>query len=218
MKRIAKGNTAEKFEYGENRICKLFYPEYPKEYIRHEFCNATMAWKLGIRTPFAHELIICNGREGIIYDRIIGEELCRKINVKNQTSFGIWMDKFVEFHKRLWQYKAKDAMDYKDFLRMFATSQETIAKINLLADGNGFIHGDLHFENVIVDEDGNLVLIDMMNVCKGPALYDIARTYFLLRYDADIQNEYLKRTGYILENIAPYLDVILAVGGNEMKR
>ena len=49
-------------------------------------------------------------------------------------------------------------------------------------------------------------------------LYDIARTYFLLRYDADIQNEYLKRTGYILENIAPYLDVILAVRGNEMKK
>ena len=85
MKRIAKGNTAEIFEYGENRICKLFYPEYPKEYIRHEFCNATMAWKLGIRTPFAHELIICNGREGIIYDRIIGEELCRKILTKQQN-------------------------------------------------------------------------------------------------------------------------------------
>lgn len=218
MKRIAEGNTAEIFEYGENRICKLFYPEYPKEYIRHEFCNATMAWKLGIRTPIAHELIICNGREGIIYDRIVGEELCRKINVENKTSFGIWIDKFVEFHTRLLQYRVNDAMDYKDFLRMFATDQETIAKINLLADGNCFIHGDFHLGNVMVDEDGNLVLIDMMNICKGPVLYDIARTYFLLRHDANVQSEYLERTGYTLENIAPYLDVILAIRENEMKR
>ncbi|MBR4082721.1 MAG: hypothetical protein IKK33_00395 [Lachnospiraceae bacterium] len=39
MKLIAKGNTAEIYEYGENRICILFYPGYLKEYVRHEFCN-----------------------------------------------------------------------------------------------------------------------------------------------------------------------------------
>lgn len=42
MKLIAKGNTAEIYEYGDNQICKLFYPQYPTEYIEHEFYNATM--------------------------------------------------------------------------------------------------------------------------------------------------------------------------------
>ena len=70
----------------------------------------------------------------------------------------------------------------------------------------------------MLDESDNLVLIDMMNVCKGPVLYDIARTYFLLNYDANVQSEYLERMGYTLESITPYLDVIFAIRENEMKR
>lgn len=203
MKRIAQGNTAEIYEYGENLICKLFYPDYPSDYIKHEFYNATVAGKLGIRTPTAHKLIVDNGREGIVYDRIIGEELCHKLNEESEIPFGIWMDKFVGFHKQLLQYRVNDVMSYKDFLKMFATDKETITKIDLLADDNCFIHGDFHLGNVMVDEADNLVLIDMMNICKGPALYDIARTYFLLRYDTDVQSEYLERMGYTLENIMP---------------
>lgn len=45
------------------------------------------------------------------------------------------MDKFVDFHKQLMQHNIDDVMSYKDFLKMFATDEETIAKINALADG-----------------------------------------------------------------------------------
>ena len=42
------------------------------------------------------------------------------------------MDKFVDFHKQLMQHNIDDIMSYKDFLKMFATDEETIAKINAL--------------------------------------------------------------------------------------
>ena len=54
-----------------------------------------------------------------------------------------------------------------------------------------------------------LVIIDMMNVCKDTRLYDVARTYFLLSYDKNIQSKYMKKMGYSVEDIIPYLDVIL---------
>mgnify|MGYP003307758791 CR=1 FL=1 len=200
------------------RICKLFYPGYLKEYVRHEFRNATEAKALGIRTPQAHEINVLDGREGIVYDRIIGEELSYRMKMSGETWVSVWMDKFVGFHKQLLQYKTNDAMNYKDFLKMFGTDKETIAKIDLLPDDNCFIHGDFHLGNVMIDEFDDLVLVDMMNVCKGPALYDIARTYFLLSYDINVQNEYLERMGYTLESIMPYLDVILSIRENEMKR
>ena len=91
-----------------------------------------------------------------------------------------------------------------------------IAKINALADGDCFIHGDLHLENVMLDQNNQLVLIDMMNVCKGTELYDVARTYFLLSYDSNIQRKYLEKMGYSVEDIMPYLDVFLRVRENEM--
>lgn len=218
MKLIAQGNTAEIYEYGENLICKLFYPEYPKDYIEHEFYNANMAWKLGIRTPKAHKIIVKNGRDGIIYDQIIGDVLSVKFYETNKPALDTWINKFVGFHKQIMQHRIDDVISYKDFLKIFATDEETIVKINSLADGNCFIHGDFHLKNVMLDSDNNLVLIDMMNVCKGTELYDVARTYFLLSYDDNVQSKYLQQIGYTFEDIRPYLDVILSVRKNEMKR
>lgn len=197
-------------------ICKLFYPQYPTKIIEHEFCNATMAWKLGIRTPKAHRLIMEDERKGIVYDRIVGEILSVKFNESSERVYDEWMDKFVDFHKQLMQHNIDDVISYKDFLKMFATDEETIAKINALADGDCFIHGDLHLENVMLDQNNQWVLIDMMNVCKGTELYDVARTYFLLSYDSNIQRKYLEKMGYSVEDIMPYLDVILRVRENEM--
>ena len=108
------------------------------------------------------------------------------------------------------------ALDALDGVVEINPDEETIAKINALADGDCFIHGDLHLENVMLDQNNQLVLIDMMNVCKGTELYDVARTYFLLSYDSNIQRKYLEKMGYSVEDIMPYLDVILRVRENEM--
>ncbi len=217
MKLIAKGNTAEIYEYGDNMICKLFYPKYPTEYIEHEFHNAAIAWKLGIRTPKAHKFIVVDERQGIIYDQIVGEVLSNKFVELNEPEYDEWVDKFVDFHKQLMQYSIDDAISYKDFLKMFAADEDTITKINALAEGNCFIHGDFHLENVIINESGQPVIIDMMNVCKGTKLYDVARTHFLLSYDKNIQSKYMKKMGYSVEDIMPYLDVIQVTRENEMK-
>lgn len=173
---------------------------------------------MGIKTPKAHRLIVEGQRQGIIYDRISGEALSVKFSDTNKPAFDTWMEKFVVLHKQIMQHHIDGAMPYKDFLKMFATDEETIFKINALADDDCFIHGDFHLENVMVDKENNLVLIDMMNVCKGPILYDVARTYFLLSYDNNVQRKYLKQIGYTLDDIMPYLDVILAVRNNEMKK
>ena len=68
----------------------------------------------------------------------------------------------------------------------------------------------------MLDQNNQWVLIDMMNVCKGTELYDVARIYFLLSYDSNIQRNYLEKMGYSVEDIMPYLDVILRVRENEM--
>ena len=71
---------------------------------------------------------------------------------------------------------------------------------------------------LMVNEHENIVLIDMMNVCRGPALYDVARTYFLLHDNSRIQSQYQAKMGYSVKDIRPYLDVIQLIRNNEMKR
>ena len=42
MKLIATGNTAEVFEYKEDKVLKLFKPGYPVEQIQREFNNTVI--------------------------------------------------------------------------------------------------------------------------------------------------------------------------------
>ncbi|MDO4513452.1 MAG: phosphotransferase, partial [Lachnospiraceae bacterium] len=142
--------------------------------------------------------------------------LSHKVFHSTEALFSMWMARFADFHKDILAHTTDDAMDYKDFLKMFAADEITIAKIDALADGNCLIHGDYHLDNVMVCEDDTLVLIDMMNICKGPALYDVARTYFLLSYDAGIQKKYLKLMGCSFVEITPYLEVISAIRDKEL--
>lgn len=219
MKLISKGNTAEIFEHDDNLICKLFYSGYPKIYIEHEFDNAKAVFQLGIRTPRAYNLTYIDGRDGIVYDKVIGETLSSKMYSANEEEFEVWTYRFADIHKELLGHHIDSVMDYKDFLKMFARdSVEVISKIDDLEDGDCLLHGDFHPANIMVDADNQLFLIDMMNICKGPAMYDIARTYFLLGNDKRLQNKYLELMGYELKEIMPYLKVILLIRENEMTK
>ena len=216
MELIAKGNSAEIYKQNENKICKLFYKNYPKQLVEHEFNNAKIIYKLGINTPFAYDIVFIEERYGIIYEKVNGTTLLSKINTEN-TNVDFWIENFVNFQKDFLKYQSDALISYKDFLKLFASeSVDLIKKIDNLQDGNFVLHGDFHPENILIDNKSNFILIDMMNVCKGPLLYDIARTYFLLGYNPIFQERYLSLMGYSMEEIKPYLEVISLVRENEM--
>lgn len=64
---MGKGNTAEVFEYGEGKVCKLFHEAYPKEYVKLEFQNAQIMNKMPLPVPKVYEITERDNRTGIIY-------------------------------------------------------------------------------------------------------------------------------------------------------
>ncbi len=78
-----------------------------------------------------------------------------------------------------------------------------------LPDGDCLLHGDFHPGNILVMPDKTPVVIDFMNVCCGSALYDIARTYFLIKQcEGDLARQYLKRINTQENDIEEYLNII----------
>lgn len=75
MKLIAKGNTAEVFEYGEDKVLKLFKPGYPLEQIQREFNNTVIMNRTCVHTPKTFEIVKHEGRHGIVFQKIIGVDL-----------------------------------------------------------------------------------------------------------------------------------------------
>ena len=152
---IQKGNTAEVFDYDGERVCKLFYQEVPYEYVQQEYENARKLFELGIRVPEVFEIVNCDGRCGIIYEKIAGLPMWE--HMQNECLF----EKFIAEHKKLLDISTDVLMSYKDFMIAMISggnnrkiSGNIIKKISDLPDGNSVLHGDYHPGNVMLTVDG----------------------------------------------------------------
>lgn len=209
---LGKGNTAEVFEYEHGKVCKLFFKGYPQQYIEHEYQNAKEVFRLKLKTPEPFGLVTINQRNGIIYEKIDGEPL---LNHWEGTKIDELLDVFTQIHHEWLGNHSNELLSYKDFLSILIDNEDIehkklMEEIYALPDDDCILHGDFHPNNVLVRlRDGVPVVIDFMNVCRGPALYDIARTFFLLNQaDSYTAYKYLKKMNVSAIDIAPYVNVI----------
>lgn len=72
---IGKGNTAEVYEYGENKVIKLFHTGFSISAIENEYNNAMVVKDLPFNKALVYDLISYKGRKGIVYDKVEGELL-----------------------------------------------------------------------------------------------------------------------------------------------
>ncbi|MCI9570039.1 MAG: phosphotransferase [Lachnospiraceae bacterium] len=213
MKLLGKGNAAEVFAYGNERVCKLFYEGYPGEYIALEFQNSKQMYKNRIKIPKPFQVITIEDRKGIIYERIDGKTLLNII-MENESNLDELLNIFVNLQLDILAHHTKEVLSYKEYVianlkNKKINNQEIFNTINSLPDDDCLLHGDLHPNNILIMSDGAPIIIDFMNVCHGSALYDIARTYFLIKqFDGSLANKYLKCIDVSENDIAKYLNII----------
>ena len=72
---IAEGRTAEIYEWGEDKVLKLFKPEFSPRLAEHEFERALASQKTGYKVPKVYEHLTYEGSPGIIYQKIEGIDM-----------------------------------------------------------------------------------------------------------------------------------------------
>ena len=234
---IGVGNTATVYEWEEGRVLKLFYQGYPKKAVEKEFLNARAIRNMNFAKPKAYEIISCEERIGIIYDRLEGESLLDWVmKTGDVQKCAVYMAKL---HKAIVQNRISNVPNYKEFLKFHISNtllvnlnkrEEVLQMIDKLPDGNSLCHGDFHPGNILIS-NGNTIVIDFMNVCHGDFLYDVARTVFLveytpvpvevddrevlLRFKKTLADLYLIQMNVTREMIQDYLSVISTVRKGE---
>lgn len=227
MTRIAIGNTAEVYDYGEGKILKLFKEGYFLENIHREFNNSTLVNKFGIPSPKAYEIIpdVMDGRTGIVYEKINGYDLLQEVmaNIQNRKYVEQRLESFSAIHKDFINHRSTECISYKDYLNYFGAPD-----VDSLPDGDFLCHGDFHFGNLLrsTQNPDQIYVIDFMNLCHGPKEYDVARAYVLLTEDnlgSEIEpviknillqakqesgKYYLNKMGFELKDIEQFLPAI----------
>lgn len=215
MKLIGKGNTAEVFDIGKGKILKLFIKGYPKAPVEKEFNNAKIMENLGLPVPACHEMTEMEGRYGIVYEKIPGIDLYNYISTTGEFQKGLEI--LVGLQKLILEKECSDLISYKEFIKLVIGDRDpsVLEKLDSLPDGNNVCHGDFHPFNILVDSEGNAKIIDFMNVCRGPRLYDIARSYFLMRGEGTVKPEieallqaYLQFHGVTESDLVPFFEII----------
>ena len=208
MKLIAKGNTAEIFEYGEDKVLKLFKAGYPLKQIQREFNNTVVMNRTCVHTPKTFEIVEHAGRHGIVFQKILGTDLFSEY-LKNPSDEKVAAEILVDLtdiQKKVLLEETTEGISYKNYLEWFGYDASN------LPDGNFICHGDLHPGNIIRTKDGELCLIDFMNVCRGPKEYDVARTYVLLTENNPeakaVGKKYLELMEMSFLQIEPFLGAI----------
>lgn len=219
MELIAKGNTADVFEYGEGKVCKLFKSGYDEAAVDREILNTKVMNKTSVKTPGFVEKVQIDGRTGVIYSKVKGPTLLTELkNEMTPEKFACILKEMATLQKQLHTHESTECISYKEFLSYFGYD-----KLDLLPEGNTICHGDFHPDNIIRTADNDLFLIDFMNVCHGPKEYDIARTYVLItEFIQEPQerelagNSYLNLMNVTLTDIEPFVEAVQFCRKREM--
>lgn len=184
---IGQGRTAEVFEWGETQILKLYRKEMPVHWVEIEARNGRAVCEAGIAAPVVEGLVEVDGRPGIIYERVRGPSMLEVLSRKPWL-LGKLSRQFAELHAQMHTARHGELPSQLEMLKGAidrATSlspqnkEKILEKLAQLPGGAAACHGDFHPINILMSERGPAV-IDWMTVTQGNALFDVARTSYLL--------------------------------------
>lgn len=187
--RLGSGQTADVLAIDSDRVLKRFKPGTPFEVAQREAENTRIANEAGLPVPNVHDVTSQEGRPAIIYDRIDGPSMLSDL-VSRPWTLHRHARTLAELHASIHAVQPADgrshrqrlAQDIEEAPRLSPRMRRRIrTRLEDLATGQSVCHGDFHPENVVVTDDGP-VIIDWLDAGLGHPASDVARTSVILRF------------------------------------
>ena len=196
--RIGRGGHGNVYRLDEETIIKVYHDNSPMSLIEKEREYAKNAFVHGVPSAIAYDIVETEEGCGLVFE-MAGAVTLSRFMTDHPERLQEYAVKFGTLLKTLDNTEA-DPKLYGDIKEIylgrakntgkFFTDDEVgqlVKMINAVPDGSGMVHGDYHTNNVMVQPDGELVLIDMADISRGNALYDIGGT-FLTMYLSGMNN------------------------------
>ena len=188
---IGKGGHGKVYRLDEETIIKVYHDNSPLSLIEKEREYAKNAFVHGVPSAIAYDIVETEEGYGVVFE-MAGATTVGKYIMAHPDRLQEYAVKFGVLLKTLNSTEADpqlygDIKDiYGDRLKKAAEyfTGEEISQLekmlDSIPDGSGMVHGDYHTNNVMVQSDGELVLIDMADISRGNAVFDIAGSYLVM--------------------------------------
>ena len=180
---IAEGRTAEVFAVNEGRILKLFHNWCPPQWIEKEAAIAEIISSYSLPSPKFICTYAYKERQGIIYERVNGPTMLNLVNHKPWLAIR-FARMFAELQTEIQKQEVNGLPSQRESLMSVIEQVDGLPQdlklrvldlLHTLPDGNTLCHFDFHPDQVILTNDGPVV-IDWMTARRGNSLSDVART------------------------------------------
>jgi len=191
--KLSEGTVANVYEWGNDRVIKIYRASYPVEKITAEYYNALAVKGLPFMKAEVLELKKTEFGFGIIFKKVNGENMLDYI-LRTGDMKGAAI-KLAELQKSINKclfdiekteaiatahQKLREAMMASKKADSDAT-KEMIRFLGTMKEGKALCHGNLHPDNVMLTDDGPVAL-SASGYCIGNPLYGVAKTFFLIAY------------------------------------
>ena len=203
-KPIARGRTADVYDWDDGHILKLFHNWFELENIEYELKIATAIHASGVKAPAVAQLIQAQGRNGLIYERVAGKSMLELFQRKPWMLFA-YSQILARLHAQMHEYvfngdgipsqrrRLQNKINNADPLSA-STKTSLLNALHSLPEGDRVCHGDFHPANVLISGE-NARVIDWMDASRGNPLADVARTSIIFLGSAatkELPNLFLK--------------------------
>ena len=192
-RKLSQGEHANVYEWGKDKVIKIFKASYPIELIDAEYYNALAVKQLPFKKSIPVELKKTEFGFGIVYEKAEGESLtdyiARTSDLKGAATMMAELQRSI--NKITLDPEKTSALETAHSVlrrKMVESSkadssatQEMIRFLGTMKDGNSLCHGNLSIGNVFVTKDGP-VAMSAAGYCIGKPLYDIAKAFYLIAY------------------------------------
>lgn len=184
---LAHGRTADVYLWDETHILKLFHPWFEQDGIEYEQAIGRAVHASGVRAPAVGEIVQVTGRNGLIYERILGESMLDLILRKPWKVFS-YARRLARMHARMHAsvFDANVPAQHRRIEKKIqlaealpaSTRAALLESLASLPAGDRVCHGDFHPANVLINGQEETV-IDWIDASRGNPLADVARTSIL---------------------------------------
>ncbi len=190
---IAYGRTAEIYLWENSQILKLFYDWFQLDNIEHERQISQAVHDSGLPVPSVGEIIRENNRNGLMYERIEGKSMLEMLQLRPWNIFR-YARRMAELHAEMHasaiqvnvpgqRERIKEKISRVEILSI-AVRSKILTALEHMPNGNRLCHGDFHPGNIMVTEQGGII-IDWADATLGNPLADLARTSIIILGSAD---------------------------------
>jgi len=186
---LAVGRTAEVYPWGEGKILKLYLPGWDPRTVRYEARMARAVQASGLPVPAAYDVVEINGRAGLVYDRLDGEDMIAVL-YRQPERVELLARRQAELHAQIHDRVASLEIPPQRQRLIEKIHQAEVLPAELrprilkalaeLPDGDRLCHGDFHAGNILITPGGETV-IDWIDVTRGNPLADVARSVIIMR-------------------------------------